>query len=55
MAEGRATAEDIRQMHKIARVMSMSSLCGLGETAQNTLLSAMKVFPETFEVGGKRA
>jgi NADH-quinone oxidoreductase subunit F len=52
MAEGKATAEDIRLMHKIARVMSMSSLCGLGETAQNSLLSAMKVFPKTFAVGG---
>ena len=55
MAEGKATAEDIRLMHKIARVMSMSSLCGLGETAQNSLLSAMKVFPETFAVGGAEA
>ena len=55
MAEGKATAEDIRLMHKIARVMSMSSLCGLGETAQNSLLSAMEVFPETFGLGGAEA
>jgi NADH-quinone oxidoreductase subunit F len=55
MAEGKATAEDIKLMYKIARVMSMSSLCGLGETAQNSLLSAMEVFPETFEVGGTEA
>lgn len=54
MAEKTATEEDIRIMAKIARVMSMSSLCGLGETAQNTLLSAMEVFPEAFNVGGAR-
>jgi NADH-quinone oxidoreductase subunit F len=42
-------------MEKIARVMSMSSLCGLGETAQNTLRSAIEVFPEVFAVGGAEA
>ena len=47
-----ATQEDVRVMGKIARIMSMSSLCGLGETAQNTLMSAMEIFPEVFEVGG---
>ena len=52
IAEHKATAEDIRIMATIAKVMSMSSLCGLGETAQNTLQSAMLTFPEVFEVGG---
>lgn len=52
LAKGEATAKDIEIMKKIARVMSMSSLCGLGETAQNTLMSAMKLFPEVFFVGG---
>lgn len=52
MAKGEATQKDVEIMKKIARVMSMSSLCGLGETAQNTLMSAMKLFPEIFEVGG---
>ena len=55
MAAGTATREDIAIMMKIARVMSMSSLCGLGETAQNSLLSAMKVFPDLFDIGGARA
>ena len=55
MATGTATREDIAIMMKIARVMSMSSLCGLGETAQNSLLSAMKVFPDLFDIGGARA
>lgn len=52
IASHTATQEDIRIMATIARVMSMSSLCGLGETAQNTLQSAMLTFPEVFEVGG---
>ena len=54
IANHTATAEDIKIMSKIAKVMSMSSLCGLGETAQNTLRSAMQVFPEVFEVGGAK-
>ena len=54
MSEGTATEEDIHIMEKIARVMSMSSLCGLGETAQNTLMSAMKIFPEVFKAGGAK-
>ena len=52
MAHGAATSEDIKTMGTIARVMSMSSLCGLGETAQNTLQSAMKTFPDVFALGG---
>ncbi|MBR5381836.1 MAG: SLBB domain-containing protein [Oscillospiraceae bacterium] len=52
MAKGEATPSDIREMKKIAKIMSISSLCGLGESAQNALLSAMNVFPKTFEVGG---
>ena len=32
------------------KVMPMSSLCGLGETAQNALKSAMKIFPDTFKI-----
>lgn len=52
LAKGEATEKDIEMMKKIARVMSMSSLCGLGETAQNTLMSAMNLFPEVFRVGG---
>lgn len=54
IANHTATAEDMKIMSKIAKVMSMSSLCGLGETAQNTLRSAMQVFPEVFEVGGAK-
>ena len=50
LAAGTATAEDVAIMMKIANVMSISSLCGLGESAQNTLKAAYKIFPEVFAV-----
>ena len=55
LAKGEANEQDIKTMTTIAKVMSMSSLCGLGETAQNSLLSAMKKFPQVFDLGGARA
>ncbi len=54
LAAGTATQDDINAMKKIAKIMAMSSLCGLGETAQNALVSAMKVFPESFAIGGAK-
>ena len=52
LARGEATSEDIALMKKIGGIMERASLCGLGETAQAALLSAMEVFPDTFDVGG---
>ena len=52
LAEGTATPDDLRYMKKIATVMTTASLCGLGESAQNALFSAMEDFPETFKLGG---
>ncbi len=46
---GTATKRDIETMEKIAKTMSISSLCGLGETAQSALLSAMHWFKTDFE------
>lgn len=45
---GTYTDEDIQTMKTFAKVMPMSSLCGLGETAQNALKSAFNIFPEVF-------
>lgn len=50
VAAGTHTVEDIRNLTKFAGIMSNASLCGLGETAQSALLSAMKRFPEVFNV-----
>lgn len=52
LAAGEAHACDIEKMKKIANIMTLTSLCGLGEAAQSALLSAMKIFPEVFAVGG---
>jgi ferredoxin len=37
------------QLERIASVMKDTSLCGLGQTAPNPFLSAMKNFREEFE------
>lgn len=50
VAEGTHTAADLASMRKIAKIMAMSSLCGLGETAQSALVSAMKNFEEDFQI-----
>ena len=47
-----AKPHQIALMKKIGEIMERASLCGLGETAQAALLSAMQVFPDTFAVGG---
>ena len=56
IADGTITQDELDLMANIAEVMSRSSLCGLGETAQNSLLTALNVFPDVFTVhdGGVR-
>jgi NADH-quinone oxidoreductase subunit F len=39
---------DVATLKRFATIMSTSSFCGLGETAQNALLNAMRFFPEVF-------
>ncbi|MDF2565767.1 MAG: NADH-quinone oxidoreductase subunit [Massilibacillus sp.] len=50
VAESTHTTADLASMRKIAKIMAMSSLCGLGETAQSALVSAMKNFEEAFQI-----
>lgn len=50
LSEKSHTKEDIVSMRKIAKIMAMSSLCGLGETAQSALVSALDHFPDEFAV-----
>ena len=51
-AQGTATEKDLENMKMIVRIMPMSALCGLGESAENALSAAFKLFPETFRIGG---
>lgn len=50
VAAGTHTQADLTAMQKIAKLMAMSSLCGLGETAQSAFTSALRVFPEAFQL-----
>ena len=50
IAQGTHEKGDIDSMKKIAKLMAMSSMCGLGETAQSAFVSALQVFPECFAV-----
>lgn len=48
--DGVHTQADIEKLNSIADIMTVSSLCGLGQAAQNALKTAMKVFPDEFKI-----
>lgn len=50
MAAGTHREKDVASMRKVAKIMAMSSLCGLGETAQSALVSVMRDFEDLFKV-----
>lgn len=45
---GEGRPEDLETALRFANIMKACSFCGLGETAQSALLSAIKHFPESF-------
>jgi len=47
--EGRATAETLDLMEKLGRAVQAGSLCGLGKTAPNPVLSTMRYFRKEYE------
>ncbi len=47
--EGRATMATLDLMKELAEVVQKGSLCGLGKTAPNPVLSTMKYFREEYE------
>lgn len=47
--EGRATAATLDLLEKTARAVQLGSLCGLGKTAPNPVLSTMRHFREEYE------
>lgn len=49
IAKGRGTPKDIEELRKIAIAMQKASLCGLGQTAPNPVLSTMRFFGEEYE------
>ena len=47
--EGRATLKTLDIMETLARTIKLGSLCGLGKTAPNTVLSTLTYFRDEFE------
>lgn len=50
ITEGRGTVAHIEQIHTVAHAMQKASLCGLGQTAPNPVLSSLKYFGEEYRV-----
>ncbi len=50
LSEGRGTADDLKQLREIGRAAVAASLCGMGKSFPLPVLSAMKLFPEDFEL-----
>jgi NADH:ubiquinone oxidoreductase subunit F (NADH-binding)/NAD-dependent dihydropyrimidine dehydrogenase PreA subunit len=50
ITSGKAEMADLDKLKRLGKLIQKSSLCGLGQAAPNPVLSAMKHFPEEFEV-----
>jgi len=46
---GQGRADDIRRLEDLGRHIQRTSLCGLGQTAPNPTLSAIRQFRDEFE------
>jgi NADH:ubiquinone oxidoreductase subunit F (NADH-binding)/(2Fe-2S) ferredoxin/NAD-dependent dihydropyrimidine dehydrogenase PreA subunit len=49
IVSGKGTEEDIEKLEKIAEVTSVASLCALGQTAANPLLTTLCYFSDEYE------
>uniref|UniRef100_A0A7C4CH17 NADH-quinone oxidoreductase subunit NuoF n=1 Tax=Fervidobacterium thailandense TaxID=1008305 RepID=A0A7C4CH17_9BACT len=49
ITKGEGTMEDIEKLEKLALVIKDSSLCGLGQTAPNPVLSTLKYYRHEYE------
>ena len=55
ITEGRGEEDDVGRLEKLANVIKNSSLCGLGQTAPNPVLTTLKYFKDEYEAHiGKR-
>jgi NADP-reducing hydrogenase subunit HndC len=48
IAKGKGGPEDLAQIRRICHAMQCASLCGLGQTASNPVLSSLRFFEEEF-------
>ncbi len=49
ITEGKGKKEDIEELEKIAKMIKRTSLCGLGQTAPNPVLSTIRHFRSEYE------
>lgn len=49
LTEGKATLEDITELENLSQLVKDGSLCGLGKTAPNPVLTGLKYFREEYE------
>ena len=49
ITEGKGEPKDLEDLKELASVIKNNSLCALGQTATNPILSTMKAFPEEYE------
>ena len=49
ITEGKGEEGDIEKLERLAENIKMSSLCGLGQTAPNSVLSTLKYFRDEYE------
>ncbi len=49
ITEGRGTLEDLHELRALSETIIDTSLCGLGQTAPNPVLSTMKYFMDEYE------
>ncbi len=50
LTKGKGKNEDIEELKRLAKLIKESSLCGLGQTAPNPVLSTIKNFPEDYRI-----
>jgi len=48
ISKGKGRPEDLAQIRRICRTMQCASLCGLGQTAANPVLSSLRFFEEEY-------
>ena len=49
ICDGKGTPADLEELKELSDVIRNNSLCALGQTATNPILSTMKAFPEEYE------
>ena len=49
IADGKGTKADVAKIKEIGNAMKKASLCGLGQTAPNPVLSTMKFFKGEYD------